>query len=86
MDDNIKKTLEEFESRKIYTKLDEDTLNDIKDENLEQAIIDYIYNKVGDRFDKEYEIVTGMSKGFRAIYTTWWVEAEVNNGGFNQYF
>jgi len=27
-----------------------------------------------------------LSKGFIAVYVTFWVEAEVNNGGFNQYF
>ena len=29
---------------------------------------------------------TGPWIGFCAVYTTWWVEAEVYNGGFNQYF
>jgi len=86
MSDEISKSIEEFENRKIYTKLDERTLQKINNDALEQAIMDYIDHKVGENYDRQYEIVTGLSKGFQAIYTTWWVEAEVNNGGFNQYF
>ena len=34
----------------------------------------------------EREVLNTLPDGFRAVYATWWVEAEVNNGGFNQYF
>ncbi len=29
---------------------------------------------------------TTLSENEQAIYTIWWLEAEVNNGGFHQYF
>ena len=86
LDDEVSKAVEEFENRKKYTTLDEDTLKAIEDEDLEQAVMDYIYHKTGDNYEDSYRIVTGLSEGFQAVYTTWWVEAEVNNGGFNQYF
>ena len=86
MDDIIARSIEEFNNRKIYTILDEDTLKQIPDDALEQAILDYINHKVGEDYDNQYKIVTRLSKGFQAIYATWWVEAEVSNGGFNQYF
>jgi len=35
---------------------------------------------------RERDVLDGLSAGFRAVYSTWWVEAEVNNGGLNQYF
>ncbi len=38
------------------------------------------------RYDKEEAIVAKLPAGVRALYLTWTVEAEVNNGGFNQYY
>jgi len=31
-------------------------------------------------------VVRNLSNGQRAVYVTWIVEAEVNNGGFNQFY
>jgi hypothetical protein len=31
-------------------------------------------------------ILAGYPPGVRALYVTWEVEAEVNNGGFHQYY
>ena len=84
--DEVARMLAEFENRKRYSVLDVETLGSIDDDHLEQAIIDYIDYKVAGRYEDEYRIVTGLSKGFQAIYATWWVEAEVKNGGFHQYF
>ncbi|WP_444996089.1 DMP19 family protein [Aliikangiella sp. IMCC44359] len=85
-EEELENSIREFENRKIYTHLNKEVLLKISDEDLEQAIIDYIYSKIGDDYDNQYNIVKGLSKGFQAIFTTWWVEAEVNNGGYNQYF
>ncbi len=82
----VDQLFEEFDSRTIYKTLTPEIIRQIPDEELERAIIDYIDTKVGERDDRVHEIVTGMSDGLCAIYTTWWVEAEVANGGFNQYF
>jgi len=56
------------------------------DDELEQLIIDEIERRVGDDYDHNHEIVLSMPKGFRVIYATWLLDAEVNNGGFNQFF
>jgi len=37
-------------------------------------------------YTKEYEIVSSWTKSQQAIYIIWWLEAEVNNGGFNQFY
>ena len=42
------------------------------------------YNAVSEKYDS-----TGfesLNEKEQAIYTIWWLEAEVNNGGFHQYF
>ncbi len=37
-------------------------------------------------YDNEDLIVAKLPTGVRALYLTWTVEAEVNNGGFNRYY
>lgn len=69
-----------------YPKLTPEILKSIPDTELESAVIDYIYSKIGNDYENDFKIVTSLPKEFQTIYATWWVEAEVNNGGFNQYF
>lgn len=83
---DIEKSIREFENRKRYEFFTGEIISGIEDDKLEQAIIDYVDFKIGNNYKKQYEIVTGLSKGFQSVYTTWWLEAEVNNGGYNQYF
>src|SRR5204863_7619338 len=73
-------------NRPRYTDLDRATLASILDDDLELAIQDYVYSRIGDDFANEEVCLTELSAGFRAIFTTLHVEAEVCNGGFNQYF
>jgi hypothetical protein len=69
-----------------YPALTPEILRGIPDNELEEAVLDYVSSKIGNNYEHEHEIVTTLPKGFQTIYSTWWVEAEVNNGGFNQYF
>ena len=84
--DDMRKLIEDFEKRPIYKVLTTDIIKGIKDENLEQAIIDNIQTKFKRDFSNEEDIVRSLSAGQQAIYVTWILEAEVNNGGFNQFY
>jgi len=84
--DEILRSIEEFARRTIYTSLDEETLGAIEDAKLEQAIVDFVIHKIGEDFDHEYELVTALPAPIQDVYTTWVLENEVENGGFNQYF
>ena len=86
MDKDIAASIEAFKNRRIYTQLDPATLRSISDAEVEQAIIDYVISKLEDNYDRDKEIVGRLSVGIRSTYLTWIVEAEVNNGGFNQYY
>lgn len=86
LDAEISKSYENFLNREIYTSFDNATLQKIPDEMLEQAIIDYILEKIAKDFSKEEKVISKLSVGMQAVYTTWVVEAEVNNGGFHQYY
>ena len=81
----VEKGLAEFENRKIYTQLSPEILAAIPDDKLDQAIIDYICTKITD-YQSALADVSNMSPGFQMVYSTWALEGEVNNGGFNQFF
>jgi hypothetical protein len=68
------------------TRLSPDTLRAISDADVEQAIVDYVIAKIDGHEEREAQIVRSLAPGVRAIWLTWIVEAEVNNGGFNQYY
>jgi hypothetical protein len=86
MDESIEAAFEAFRNRTTYTSLDPETLASIPDDDLEQAVVDYIFSKLEDHYDQEEQIISALPAGARALYLTWIVEAEVNNGGFNQYY
>jgi hypothetical protein len=84
--DELRKSVDNFQNRPIYKVLTTEIVSKIKDEELEQAIFDNIsINMEGDQRE-EREIVKTLTPGQRAIYVTWIVESEVNNGGFNQFY
>jgi hypothetical protein len=84
----VDKSIEDFLKRPIYSVLTVNILDSIENAKLEQTIIDNILSKLdsNDSSEKQYEIIKSLSKGRQSIFATWVLEAEVNNGGFNQYF
>lgn len=84
--DEIFKSLETWKNRAVYKELTLELISRIKDDELEQAIFDNISINMEGNENEEKEIVKTLTRGQRAIYVTWIVEGEVNNGGFNQFY
>jgi hypothetical protein len=84
----IDNSIENFLNRPIYSTLTVSILDSVRNDLLEQTIIDNILKKIEsiESYEKQYEVIKSLSKGRQAIFATWVLEAEVNNGGFNQYF
>jgi hypothetical protein len=85
-DDSIKESVDEFQNRQIHRRLDPSILASIPDDKVELAVIDYVHAKLRGRYEDEAKVLATLPAGIRALYVTWGVEAEVNNGGFNQYY
>jgi len=83
---DIEASMKAFENRKRYQTLTADTLKAIADDDLEMALIDFVNCKVEKSGKPERDVFNGLSPGFRAVFSTWILEGEVNNGGFNQFF
>jgi hypothetical protein len=77
---------EAFANRKVYAELTPEILAEIPDDKLEQAVIDFIDQKVAGRQETKGKILNALGPGFRAMDATWWAEIEVTSGGFRQYF
>lgn len=55
-------------------------------DEVADAIVQHVHLRVSGSWGREAPIVRSLPAGVRAIYTTWLVDAEVNAGGFHQYF
>jgi hypothetical protein len=49
-------------------------------------MVQHVRWQVGPDVERELEIIRALPPGVQAVYATWLVDAEVNNGGFNQFF
>ena len=64
----------------------EEVILSLKDEDLEQAIFDNLELTMKSDSRQLNEKVKALTAGQRAIYVTWIVEAEVNDGGFSKFY
>ena len=84
--EEIQRSIDAFLQRRIYSKLDSPTLAGIEDDRLEQAIADFVIGRAEAQRADVAEVLASLEAAFSHVYATWITEAEVFNGGFNQYF
>ncbi|HUE71177.1 MAG TPA: DUF4375 domain-containing protein [Pirellulaceae bacterium] len=75
-----------YKNRPRFPILTRDILRSLDDWDLTDAVVDYVRIKIECSDKDDVEIVSALPRGFQAVYSTWWVRAEVDNGGFHQYF
>ncbi|MBR9778138.1 MAG: DMP19 family protein [Cytophagales bacterium] len=86
MDDQIAQSIEAFKNRPIHEELTKEIIESTSDDELLQVVFDNLTTKLPDNYEKEYETVMTWNKSRQAIYLIWLLEAEVNNGGYNQFY
>jgi len=86
MEEQISNSVEAFKNRPIHKELTEQIIDTTSDENLLQVVFDNLSEKQPTDYEKEYETVMSWNKSRQAIYMIWALEAEVNNGGYNQFY
>ncbi len=84
--DLIDKSFEEFNNRTIYDKLTDEIIDQTSDDNLLQTVFDNIETNFEDGELYSVEKIKKLSAGKQAIFSIWMLQAEVNNGGFNQFY
>lgn len=80
---NVENFLNQNKKQKIITP---EIIDKTSDENLEQLISDNIFEWVSEDYDNELLRVKSLTKGQQMLWSTWKLEGEVNNGGFNQFY
>jgi len=85
-EEQLANSIEAFKNRPINKKLTEQIINTTSDDNLLQVVFDNLSMKQPTDYEKEYETVMSWNKSRQAIYMIWILEAEVNNGGYNQFY
>lgn len=86
MDEQIAQSIEAFKNRTIYRELTSQIIDTTSDDDLMQVVFDNLSEKLPADYEKEYETVMTWNKSRQAIYMIWILEAEVNNGGYNQFY
>jgi hypothetical protein len=80
------KNIDSFMNRTKYKILTNQIIDTTSDDDLIQTVFDNLSDNVPKDYTKEYETVISWNKSRQAIFMIWWLEAEVNNGGYNQYY
>lgn len=70
----------------IQAPLTEQIIDTTSDDMLLEIVYDNLFRKLSAAYDKDYEIVLSWNKSRQAIYMISRLEAEVNNGGYNQFY
>ncbi len=83
---NIINSIEAFENRRIYKVLNTEIIDTTIDQNLIQTVFDNLVEKLPPDYEQEKQAVLKWTKPQQAIFIIWQLEAEVNNGGFNQFY
>ncbi len=86
MQDLIDKSFEEFNNRKIYETLTAEIIDNTEDDKLLQTIFDNIETNFKEGEQYTLDKISKLTKGKQAIFSIWMLQAEVNNGGFNQFY
>lgn len=86
LDSNTIASIEAFQNRTIHRVLTTSIIDSTADEELLQAVFDNLSANMGEDYTKEYETLMSWNDPRRAIYMIWLLEAEVNNGGHNQFY
>src|SRR3954453_16304768 len=70
-----------------FGELTPEILASISADDVADAIVQHVAQRVTAAGEGHRdEVIVGLPSGTQAVYTTWLVDAEVNNGGLNQFF
>ncbi|MBJ7427977.1 MAG: DUF4375 domain-containing protein [Bacteroidia bacterium] len=85
-DEQIAKSIEYLKNKPVLKELTEQIIDTTSDDNLLFSVFENLSAKLLTDYEKEFETVITWNKSRQAIYMIWLLEAEVNNGGYNQFY
>ena len=85
-EEQVAKSIEDFKNRPIHKVLTEQIIDTTSVDNFLFSVFESLSAKLPTDYEKEYGTVMTWNKSRQAIYMIWLLEAEVNNGGYNQFY
>ena len=79
-------SLKDYLSRPMISEVTVDLIKSASDDEVEQLIMDAVESRLSEFNYDTARLLATLPIGVRALYLTWVVEAEVENGGFNQLY
>ena len=78
--------MSDWKNRTKYDKITQEVIAHVPDDLLAWAMFDYIRLRIGSDYERTLEVLAELPLGFAVIYHLFALDAEIRNGGFNQYF
>jgi len=75
-----------LETLEKYKRLQSSYVSKISDDELEFAVMSWMWNKFNEDWSNQYEVISALPKPCQNVYSCRTVINEVNNGGINQLF
>jgi len=72
--------------RRKYKSLKKECIPTIPNDELENAMMNWMWGKIGEDWPDQYQIISVLPKPCQNVYSCRVVTDEVNNGGLNQLF
>jgi hypothetical protein len=72
--------------RQVVAALTEQIIDATADEDLLQVVYDALCLQLPEEYQKVYATVMSWNSSRQAIYVIWQLEAQVNNGGYDQFY
>lgn len=85
-DDDFQKLLDNLENRPVHDVLTKEVLSTAADFELVEIVTDILIKKLPSDYEQIYKCVMSWTVPQQTIAVIWWLIAEVQNGGFNQFF
>src|SRR5690349_11556935 len=86
MSDAIEDFFSSLSKRPFHRVITRELLNELPDSEIEITIYDIVWAVKKAAWEELSQLLRSMSEGYQATYCTMRLEAEVSNGGFNQFF
>lgn len=85
-EDSIFKPLEVHSNKPTFKVLNEKIIDTTSDDGLLEVIFNHLLARLPNDHEKDYETVMSWNKSNQAIFMIMIFEAEVSNGGYNQFY
>lgn len=70
----------------VHSKLTKEIIDSMSDDQLTYGVFQTLAKVIEESGKEDFEAVSALNVGQRALFSVWCVDSEVHNGGFNQFY